>query len=216
MATAQDVVQIAKRVHDQEGYNLGSGSSREYRNEYWAKVIGIVHYGHPTYNPTPDPRWFLKNGGAGRPQSDDVAVVLPERKAWDFIGGVGANGYSFRVGEEFVLPPEQEIIQPPKPAGGSVEPPPKEPTSPIDLTPLVIKIAEVGAKVEALAQIIAGLVPKLDAAQFESFNAASRASEIKTLVDALPKNVAKPKYGGTLSLPKFLGGDRRIELNPEG
>lgn len=103
----------------------------------------------------------------------------------------------------------------PQPVGGSPEDPPEEPTEPIDLTPVLMKIAEVGAKVEALGTILAQLAPALDAAKFESFNAASRASEIKTLVEGLPKEFPKRKYGGTLSLPKFLGGERRIELNPE-
>lgn len=130
--TPQELVVLAKRIHDQEGYNLGAGSSREFRNEFWERVIGCAHHGHPTYNPTPDPRWHLKNGGPGRPQSDDVATILPSRTAWDFIGGVGANGYSFRVGEEFTLPPEQEVWKPKVPTGGGstkpIDPPPPSQT----------------------------------------------------------------------------------------
>lgn len=123
--TIDQVVAIAQRIHDAEGYRLGSGSTREYRNAFWARAIGVVHHGHPIYNPTPDPQWHLKDGGGGRPQSDDVAVSMPSRQFWDCIGGVGADGYRFGAsGHPEILPPEQNVYPPPVPAGVGATPPP--------------------------------------------------------------------------------------------
>lgn len=120
-----EIAALAKRIHDAEGWNLGANSTREYRNEKWAFVVGVVHHGHPTYNPTPDPRWHLKSGGGGRPQSDDVAVRMPDRHFWDFIGGVGADGYTFGAsGDHGPLPMEQPVFPPPVPDGGGVTQPP--------------------------------------------------------------------------------------------
>lgn len=119
-----DLCALAKRVHDAEGYRLGAESTREERNAFWARVVGIAHHGHAAYNLTPDPRWHLKNGGPGRPQSDDVAVIMPERLGMDFITGVGATGYQFQLGHAFTLPPDQEVWKPPVPSGGAVAPAP--------------------------------------------------------------------------------------------
>ena len=116
--TIQDVVAIAQRIHDAEGVNLGAGSTREYRNAFWARAIGIVHHGHATYNPTPDPQWHIKDGGNGRPQSDDVVVSMPSRQYWDCIPGAGATGYSFRAQGPEILPGDQNVYPPPIPAGG--------------------------------------------------------------------------------------------------
>ena len=85
-------------MHDGTRANLGGGSSRDSRNAFWASAVAAVHYGHPRYNPKgPDSGWCIKDGGAGRPQSDDVIVRCGSRDAWDMIGGAGANGYSFHV-----------------------------------------------------------------------------------------------------------------------
>ena len=192
------VAQIAKTVHDAEGWRLGSASTRDTRNEFWARVIGIVHFGHPVYNPTPDPSWCLKDGGGGRPQTDDVATKCATREFWDCIGGVGANGYenNFRCNGHGAerLPSVQNVYPPPKPSGGGSGsggggtplPAPPQPATVADLAPLT-------AKLDAQAAQIAALLAKLDAMQgavaaaaAESLNAAVRASEIKTQIENLP------------------------------
>jgi hypothetical protein len=123
------LVTMAQRIHDVEGYNLGTASTREYRNAFWARVIGCAYHGHPVYNPTPDTQWHLKNGGNGRPQTDDVATSMPSRAYWDCIGGVGLDGYSFGAqGHAEPLPLDQNVYAPPVPAGAGggkpIEPPP--------------------------------------------------------------------------------------------
>jgi hypothetical protein len=121
----RQLVDIAQRVHDAEGMSFGSRTTREERNKNWARIIGIVHFGHPLHNPTPDPQWHLKDAGGGRPQSDDVAVSMPTREFWDCIPGCGADGYRFEASASHgALPPDQNVFPPPSPAGGGATTPP--------------------------------------------------------------------------------------------
>lgn len=124
MLTPDQIADITRRVHDAEGMDWGATSSREQRNRDWARIAGIVHHGHPLYNPTPDPRWHIKDAGGGRPQSDDVLAFKDTRMIIDFIGGTGANGYTIRAGHwEGPIGPEQNIYAPPVPSGGGVSTP---------------------------------------------------------------------------------------------
>lgn len=119
------LVDLAKRVHDAERMNFSGSSTREGRNADWARIVGIVHHGHQIYNPTPDPQWYLKNGGNGRPQSDDVTVSMPSRTFWDCIPDAGTDRYRFEAqGHGEFLPAEQQVYAPPVPSGsgGAVTP----------------------------------------------------------------------------------------------
>ena len=108
---------IIRAVHDGTGANLGGGSSRDSRNAFFAGAVAAVHYGHPRYNPKgPDSGWCIKDGGAGRPQSDDVIVRCGSRDAWDLVGGAGASGYSFHVDYIGRLPGDQNVYPPPRAA----------------------------------------------------------------------------------------------------
>ena len=108
---------IVRGVHDGTGANLGSRSSRDSRNAFSASAVAAVHYGHTRFNPRgPDPDWCIKDGGAGRPQSDDVIVRCDSRDAWDMVGGAGANGYSFHIDYIGRLPGEQNVYPPPRSA----------------------------------------------------------------------------------------------------
>lgn len=141
--TINELVNMAKRIHDTEGYNLGASSTREYRNAFWARVLGCAYHGHPVYNPNPDKQWHLKNGGGGRPQTDDVAVSMPSRNYWDCIVGVGSNGYYFNVGSHAdTLPIEQEVYAPPVPAGsgGNIPEPEPEPEPTPDYSAMLSEI----------------------------------------------------------------------------
>jgi hypothetical protein len=123
-----DIVALAERVHDSEGIWLGASSTREYRNAFWARVIGIVHHGHPSYNAHPDPRWHIKSAGGGRPQSDDVVVLMPSREYWDCIPSAGADNYEFRATYHGVLDAGQDVYAPGVPSGGGPTPAPPPPT----------------------------------------------------------------------------------------
>lgn len=113
-----ELVRMAKRIHDAEGWDLGARSSRETRNAYLERVVGCAHWGHPTYNPVPDKQWHCKDpdGPGGRPASDDVVVSMPTRYAYDIIPGAGADGYRFEA-HGFDLGPEQFVFVPSKPNG---------------------------------------------------------------------------------------------------
>jgi len=126
-----ELVALAFRVHDAEGMDFGVASSREQRNAHCARIVGMAHHGHPTYNVVPDPQWHIKNAGNGRAQSDDVAVSMPSRTFWDFITNAGIQGYRFEThGHGEFLPMDQQVYAPPVPSGsgGGVTPPPLLPS----------------------------------------------------------------------------------------
>ena len=125
--TITQLVNMAERIHDAEHYDLGASSSREYRNAFWARVIGCAYHGHPVYNLFPDRQWHLKKAGPTSPQSDDVATSMPSRQAWDCIPGAGADGYRFEADHIGVLPSGQVVYAPPVPSGSATEPPEPEP-----------------------------------------------------------------------------------------
>jgi len=112
----EELVEMAAWIHDDEGYDLGASSTRDYRNAFWSRVIGVCYWGHPVYNPIPDPQWHLKDGGGGRPQSDDVAVSMPLREAYDCITGSGSDHYRFEAVAIGVLPADQHVYPPERPA----------------------------------------------------------------------------------------------------
>lgn len=131
--TIEQLVAMAERMHDAEGWNLGTASTRETRNNFWARVIGCAYHGHPKYNPTPDKQWHLKRADLGRPQTDDVATSLPTRAYWDCINGVGRDHYTFAVNSHAEpLAPEQIVYAPPVPSGSSPSPSPTLPPYPGD------------------------------------------------------------------------------------
>jgi hypothetical protein len=116
--TITELVRMAKRIHDVEGWDLGSRSSRETRNAFLERVVGCAYWGHPAYNSQPDTQWHCKDpdGPGGRPASDDVVVSMPTRYAYDLIPGAGADGYRFEA-HGFDLGPEQFVFVPSKPNG---------------------------------------------------------------------------------------------------
>ncbi len=106
---------IIRAVHDGTGADLGSRSSRDGRNRFFAGAVATIHYGHSRYNSKgPDSNWCIKDGGSGRPQSDDVIVRCNSRDAWDLVGGAGANGYSFHIDYIGRLPGDQNVYAPPR------------------------------------------------------------------------------------------------------
>lgn len=117
--TIHGVLQIAELI-DPDATSFKANSTRESRNAKWAFIIGCVHHGHSRYNNSPDPNWFLKSAGGGRPQSDDCAVHIPDRNAWDCIPFAGRDDAHFEAGHIGVLPNEQVIITPPVPDDGGV------------------------------------------------------------------------------------------------
>lgn len=108
-------------IHNGGRFNLGSGSSRDYRVAFIFGAVAAIHYGHARWNPQgPDSNWCVKDAGAGRPPSDDVIVRCNTREAWDLISGAGGNGYSFHPDFLGSLPSSQNVYAPPLGALGNL------------------------------------------------------------------------------------------------
>ena len=111
----EELVDMAEWIHNDEGYHLGASSTRDERNAFWMRVVGCAYWGHPVYNPVPDPQWHVKDGGGGRPMSDDVAVSMPSRESWDCIPGSGSDTYRFEADPIGILPADQHVYAPDRP-----------------------------------------------------------------------------------------------------
>lgn len=112
-----EAMSIIKGVHDAEGWNLGSSSSREHRIAFIQRAVAVVHFGHGRFNQRgPDSNWCIKDAGDGRPISDDVIVRCDSRESYDLISGAGGNGYAWQVDPIGVLPGSQNVYPPPRSA----------------------------------------------------------------------------------------------------
>lgn len=112
-----EALSIIVGYHNGIGANLGSRSTRDQRNAFLASAVATIYYGHVRWNQKgPDNGWCIKDGGNGRPQSDDVIVRCQSRDAWDLIGGSGADGYRFHTDYIGLLPGDQNVYPPPRSA----------------------------------------------------------------------------------------------------
>ena len=110
----EEALAIVINYHDTIGADLGSRSTRDSRVAFFFSAMAIVHYGHPTFNPAGgDPLWCVKDGGSGRPPSDDVMVRCDSRDFWDTILSAGADGYHWHLAYEGRLPGNQNVYPPP-------------------------------------------------------------------------------------------------------
>jgi len=93
-----EAASIIRTIYSELRYNIGSSSTREERNIYLERAVAALHYGHSRFNPKgPDSKWCIKNGGSGRPQSDDVIVRCDTRDAWDLVSSIGADSYGWHT-----------------------------------------------------------------------------------------------------------------------
>jgi hypothetical protein len=90
-----EAADIIYRIYQAGRFNISGGSSRAQMNLYLEMAVAAIHYGHVKWNPAgPDNDWCIKNGGPGRPQSDDIIVSCSTREAWDLVSGIGGpNAY---------------------------------------------------------------------------------------------------------------------------
>ncbi len=110
-----EAIGIILAIYDAGNYNIGSGSSRNERNIYIETAVAALHYGHGVWNPQgPDSGWCIKNGGPGRPQSDEVLARCDTREAWDLVIGIGGPSPHWHADYLGRLPGEQAIY-PPRP-----------------------------------------------------------------------------------------------------
>lgn len=93
-----EAASIIRTIYTDLRYNIGSSSTRDQRNLYLERAVAALHYGHSRFNPKgPDSKWCIKNGGSGRPQSDDVIVRCDTRDAWDLVSSIGADSYGWHT-----------------------------------------------------------------------------------------------------------------------
>jgi len=108
-----EAASIIKKIYSDLRYNLGSSSTREERNVYLQRAVAALHFGHVRFNPQGrDSNWCIKNGGAGRPQSDDVIVRCDSRDAWDLVASIGADSYGWHIDYLGRLSAEQVVFAP--------------------------------------------------------------------------------------------------------
>ncbi len=113
-----EAVAIIQAIYNAGGYRIGSGSSRNERNIYIETAVAALHYGHGRWNPQgPDSGWCIKNGGNGRPQSDEVLARCDTREAWDLVSGIGGPNPRWHPdplgrlpGVQAIYPPRREAL----------------------------------------------------------------------------------------------------------
>jgi hypothetical protein len=100
-------------IYQAARWDLTGRSSRDQLNLYLETAMAAVHFGHGKWNPRGgDAGWCIKNGGPGRPQSDDVIVRCGSRDAWDLIGGIGGPNPVWSPSYIGVLPSIQQVYPP--------------------------------------------------------------------------------------------------------
>lgn len=208
---------IVQRVYAGEGWKPDHTTTREQRNAMFAGGVACVYYGHARYNPSGgDVRWNLKNGGPGRPQSDDVIVYAPKRAYWDLIPQCGAADWSWRLsGHSEPLPAEQQVYPPSSgdlPGEDGVTPPPQPGPTPEPEPPppdhhddaILAALTRIGAQLDAQAADLAGLSTQI--ADLHAFTDANTAKIGEWMVEQAQGVVSSvtgdltPKIAGACQL----------------
>lgn len=129
--------------------NLGASSTRESRNEFWAKFCAVMHYGHPGLNPGNfNSNWGNKARSSSSPTTDDTLAWKSGNGFYvgDMITSAGADNWSFHdLHLEGNLITDQAWIQPKKsdlPASNETNPNPNP--NPGPTPPLPSDLSEIG------------------------------------------------------------------------
>lgn len=125
-----------------------------------------------------------------------AAGTSDARPTWNHVGPATPNPFGAWVKPQPV---------------GSATPVPVPTPAPVDLTPILNTLKSLDAKITTIGELVLALRPKLDQAAFEALNAASRASEIKTQIENLPKP------GATSVFPAYEGRvfGTKVRLEPK-
>lgn len=108
-----EAVAIIQAIYRAGNYDIGPRSNRGQRNIYIETAVAALHYGHGRWNPQgPDSGWCIKNGGNGRPQSDEVLARCDTREAWDLVSGIGGPNPRWHPDPLGRLPGVQAIYAP--------------------------------------------------------------------------------------------------------
>lgn len=100
-------------IYQAARWDISGRSNRDQLNLFLETAMSAVHYGHPKWNPRGgDAGWCIKNGGPGRPQSDDVIVRCDTRDAWDLVLGIGGSNPVWSPSYIGKLPSGQQVYPP--------------------------------------------------------------------------------------------------------
>lgn len=108
-----EVYDLLYAIYQAARWDITGRSSRDQLNLFLETAMSAVHYGHGKWNPRGgDVNWCIKNGGPGRPQSDDVIARCDTRDAWDLVSGIGGSNPVWSPVYIGRLPGEQAIYAP--------------------------------------------------------------------------------------------------------
>lgn len=100
-------------IYQAARWDITGRSNRDRLNLFLETAVSALHYGHGRWNPRgPDTSWCIKNGGPGRPQSDDVLVRCDSRDAWDLVSGIGGPNPVWSPTYIGRLPNSQQVYPP--------------------------------------------------------------------------------------------------------
>ncbi len=100
-------------IYQAARWDISGRSNRDQLNLFLETAVSALHYGHGRWNPRgPDTGWCIKNGGPGRPQSDDVLVRCDSRDAWDLVSGIGGPNPVWTPTYIGRLPNSQQVYPP--------------------------------------------------------------------------------------------------------
>jgi hypothetical protein len=214
----RDIVQQVSAA-DPARFACAHNEGRSCKNDWIKAVAWALHQ--------TDARWGLngKRGNAGDLSMDVVTwrIGPTDRhvQAFDICGACGGGSpsvvWSDITNWSTLGNPGTAIWIKPEPVGGSgsggggnPQPtPPPTPPAPVDLTPVLTALRALGDRLAAL-EAKSGVI---DAAAHEALNAATRASDIKTLIENLPTSKPLPCLTGRV--PKAFGGSTEVTFCPK-
>lgn len=104
---------ILYTIYQAARWDITGRSNRDQLNLFLETAMAAIHYGHGKWNPRGgDAGWCIKNGGPGRPQSDDVIARCDTRDAWDLVLGMGGSNPVWSPTYLGRLPSIQQIYPP--------------------------------------------------------------------------------------------------------
>ncbi len=104
---------ILYAIYSAGRFDISGRSNRDQLNLFLEIAVAALHYGHGKWNPQgPDSGWCIKNGGPGRPQSDDVLARCDTRDAWDLVLSIGGPSPVWSPSYIGRLPNVQQIYPP--------------------------------------------------------------------------------------------------------